>query len=124
MQALKASRDVAVSAWEKAVAATVVHYINYVLGDMDNADANDGSYSYADHTKHWAELKGFALGLQFNPRTPLNEGTRFTDFHNLVAERPALPGDAGFDAYRQDLLDARALMQEAYDFAQSDVENW
>jgi hypothetical protein len=124
MEALKATRDIAVSAWEKAVAATAVHYINDVLGDMDAADAGDGSYSYVDHTKHWAELKGFALGLQFNPRSPLNEGTRFVDFHDLVAERPALPGDADFDAYREHLLDARALMQEAYDFAQSDVENW
>jgi hypothetical protein len=124
MTALKATRDIAVSSWEKAVAATVVHYINDVLGDMDNADADLSTYSYLDHTKHWAELKAFALGLQFNPRSPLNEGTRFVDFHDLVAERPALPGDTGFDAYREDLLEARALMQDAYDFAQSDVENW
>lgn len=124
MEALKDQRDIAVAAWEKAIAATVVHYINDTLGDMDKADAADGSYSYLDHTKHWGELKGFALGLQFNPRSPLNEGTRFKDFHDLIGERPALPGDADFDAYRADLLEARDLMQAAYGFAQEDVENW
>lgn len=124
MDALKDQRDIAVGAWEKAVAATVVHYINDTLGDMDKADANDGSYSYLDHTKHWGELKGFALGLQFNPRSPLNQDNRFANFHDLIGERPALPGDAGFDTYRTALLDARDLMQEAYGFAQDDVENW
>ena len=34
------------------------------MTDYNNAD---GSYSYANHAKHWGELKGFALGLQFNP---------------------------------------------------------
>jgi hypothetical protein len=124
MAALKDQRDTAVGAWEKAVAATVVHYINDTLGDMDKADADDGSYSYLDHTKHWGELKGFALGLQFNPRSPLNEGTRFKEFHDLIGERPALLGDADFAAYRADLVTARGLMQEAYGFAQADVENW
>ncbi|SFR65281.1 protein of unknown function [Marinobacter daqiaonensis] len=123
MEALQEQRDIAVSAWEKALAATVVHYINDTLSDMDKAEANDG-YSYVDHTKHWAEMKAFALGLQFNPRSPLNEGTRFTDFHDLVGERPALPGDEGFAAYRDALLAARGLMQEAYDFSPEDVENW
>ncbi|WP_416396562.1 DUF4856 domain-containing protein [Allohahella sp. A8] len=124
MAVLKEQRDIAVSAWEKAIAATVVHYINDVLTDMDKADANDGSYSYAAHTKHWAELKGFALGLQFNPRSPLNNGTRFKAVHDLLGERPALPGGADFAAYRDALMAARALMQEAYGFSQADVENW
>lgn len=126
MEALKDQRDIAVGAWEKAIAATVVHYINDTLGDMDRSDANDGSYSYVDHTKHWGELKGFALGLQFNPRSPLNEGTLFKEFHDLIGERPVLTTatDADFEAYRDDLLEARGLMQEAYGFAQADVENW
>ncbi|WP_404364941.1 DUF4856 domain-containing protein [Marinobacter sp.] len=127
MQVLKAQRDLAVDAWEKAVAATVVHYINDTLGDMDKADADITSYSYLAHTKHWAEMKAFALGLQFNPRSPLNEGSRFADFHDLAGERPALPlpdADEAFAAYRDDLLAARDLMQEAYGFDQADVENW
>ena len=58
------------AAWEGAVAATVIHYINDVLDDMSKFGTAD--YSYANHAKHWGELKGFALGLQFNPWSPLH----------------------------------------------------
>ncbi|MDX1588908.1 MAG: DUF4856 domain-containing protein [Oleiphilaceae bacterium] len=131
LEELQGVRNQAVEAWENAIAATVVHYINDVLGDMDNADANDGSYSYIDHTKHWSELKGFALGLQFNPRSPLNASsdnqsfdTLFAEFHGLVSERPSLPGAQDFSTYRDDLISARTLMQNAYGFAEEDVLNW
>lgn len=130
LETLKGHRDQAVKAWEDAIAATVVHYINDVLQDMDNFVADNGTYSYIAHTKHWSEMKGFALGLQFNPRSPLNvtsEGataTRFEEFHNLVRERPSLPGDGDFDTYRDDLVEARALMQSAYGYAEIDVKNW
>lgn len=124
MEVLQEQRDIAVAAWEKAISATVVHYINDTLADMEKADIDDGSYSYLSHTKHWAEMKGFSLGLQFNPRSPMHEGTRLSDFNTLIGERPALPGDAGFADYRQALLDARDILQGAYGFAQSDVANW
>ena len=29
-------------------------------------------YDFYAHAKHWGELKGFALGLQFNPDSPLH----------------------------------------------------
>lgn len=117
-------RDIIVENWEKAISATVVHYINDVLADMDKFGTVD--YSYADHIKHWAEMKGFALGLQFNPRSPLNEGTLFADFHALVGERPVLPDAAAQDIsdYEQALLDARDLLESAYGFADADVANW
>ena len=135
MEALKEQRDLALDAWEKSVAATVVHYINDTLADMENWEndqANGSSdYSYIDHTKHFGELKGFALGLQFNPRSPLNEDGQFAAFHNLVGEKPVLPPEgstgttqAEFDAYKDDLIEARGIMQQAYDFAEADVENW
>lgn len=122
--ALATQRDIIVENWEKAISATVVHYINDVLADMDTFGTVD--YSYADHIKHWAEMKGFALGLQFNPRSPLNEGTLFADFHALVGERPVLPDAAAQDIsdYEQALLDARDLLESAYGFANADVVNW
>ena len=122
--ALATQRDIIVENWEKAISATVVHYINDVLADMDRFGTVD--YSYSDHIKHWAEMKGFALGLQFNPRSPLNEGTLFADFHALVGERPVLPDAASQDItdYRQALLDARDLLEAAYGFAEADVANW
>lgn len=130
MDALKSQRDRIVDNWEKAIAATVVHYINDTLGDMDDFGSDD--YSYPDHTKHFGEMKGFALGLQFNPRSPLHDDndddgtTDFEQFHDLVGQQPVLPDDdaAAIEDYGDALLDARELMQTAYGFDPADVENW
>lgn len=112
LDALKAHRDQAVLAWEKAIAATAVHYINDVLQDMN---AGDG-YVFLDHAKHWGELKGFALSLQFNPRSPVDDAD-FAMLHQLIGTAPALPGDPGFEQYKADLVAARAILGAAYGFA-------
>ena len=44
---LRAFRDTAVGAWEKAIAATVVHYINDTLADMASFGTDD--YDFLDH---------------------------------------------------------------------------
>ena len=103
-------RDMAIGAWEKAIAATVVHYINDVLQDMNAAE-----YVYANHAKHWGELKGFALSLQFN-RTSKVSDADFGTLQTLIGEGPALPGDAGFDAYKDDLRSARTILGTSYEF--------
>ncbi len=110
---LQGHRDQAIGAWEAAIAATVVHYINDVLGDMGAFDTAD--YSFEDHAKHWSEMKGFALGLQFNPRSPLSDA-QFAELHSYLGTAPALPGDADAADYAQGLLDARALLGSAYGF--------
>lgn len=121
--ALIDARDRAVAAWEKAISATVVHYVNEVLADMDASDAADDSYSFDDHAKHWSELKGFALGLQFNPRSAL-DAAEFAALHGHLGQAPALPGAASWQPYRQALLDARALLGTAYGFADANVQAW
>ncbi len=125
---LRVHRDAAEQAWEKAYAATVVHYVNDVLSHMENFGTE--AYSFLDHAKHWAEMKGFALGLQFNPRSPLHEsadeGTLFERMHALLGDAPVLATaeEAAISAYRADLLAARALLGDAYDFAEADVAAW
>ena len=109
---LQGHRDAAVDAWEKAIASTVVHYINDTLQDMNKLGADDGSYSFDDHAKHWSEMKGFALSFQFNPRSPMTDAD-FAAMHDLMGTAPALDNEA---ASRQALLDARALLQAAYGF--------
>lgn len=115
MEALKAERDKAVRAWENAIAATVVHYINETLQDMNKFGTND--YSFTDHAKHWSELKGFALSLQFNPRKQLSDA-EFAELHRLIGQAPVLPNaaQAEIEDYYQALLEARALMGEVYGF--------
>jgi hypothetical protein len=113
---LKAHRDQALLAWERAIAASVVHYINAVLADMAAMDTE--AYSFADHAKHWSEGKGFALAFQFNPRSPLSDAD-FATLHSLLGEGPALESaDAeARAAYADDLRAARQLLGETYGFA-------
>lgn len=115
MDELVSYRDEAILAWENAIAATVVHYINDTLQDMNTFDTAD--YSFADHAKHWGEMKGFALVLQFNPHSPLSDA-KFVEFHGLVGDAPVLhTADAGtISDYRDDLIAARTLLGDAYGY--------
>ncbi len=112
---LKAYRDQAVGAWEAAIGATVVHYVNDVLREMGELGTPD--YSFGDHAKAWSELKGFALSFQFNPRSPLSDDD-FAELHDLLGTAPVL-GDASpaeLDQYRADLRAARQLVGDAFGF--------
>ena len=75
--ALQAQIQIASLTWEKCIAATVVHYINDVRGDMDSF--SDGKFAdlsnFTNLAKHWGEMKGFALGLQFSPKSPFRDGS-------------------------------------------------
>lgn len=117
---LEAERDVAVANWEMAIAATIVHYLNQVIRHMDRFGAP--SYKFLDHAKHWSEAKGFALGLQFNPRKKLTDA-QLAQLHALLGDAPVLPTapQAQIDAYRDALLQARAILKDAYGFADANV---
>jgi hypothetical protein len=114
-------RDTAVLTWEKAIAATVVHYINDVDADLDKIGTDD--FSYSTTAKHWSEMKGFALGLQFNKATPLSDAD-FITVHTMFGDMPVLTGEAEVAAYRADLLMARDLLQVAYEFDAENAANW
>ena len=116
---LEGYRDTAILAWEKAIAATVIHYINDTIGDMDSGD----DYDFETHAKHWSEMKGFALSFQFNPRSPVSDEV-FAQVHTLFGTAPALPGAENFMEYRTGLLEARSLLAAAYEFETADVETW
>lgn len=117
---LRGYRDQAVDAWEQAIAATVVHYINEVLQDMEAAGTSD--YDYADHAKHWSELKGFALSFQFNPHSPLSDAQR-AQLYAGIGDRPVLPSatPAEQQAYAQALREARTLLGSVHDFDPSNM---
>lgn len=120
---LKGYRDQWERAWEKAYAATAIHYINEVLGDMDKFGSDD--YTFLDHAKHWSELKGFALSFQFNPRSPLSDAD-FDQLHSLIADAPTLSDapEAEITAYKDKLTQARELLKKAYAFDDANVQAW
>ena len=120
MDELVAERDKAVAAWEKLVAANVVHYLNEVLKDMNRFEAED--YDFLGHAGHWAEAKAFALGLQFNPRKALSD-EQFAELHQLLGVAPVLETATNpqIDNYKADLVAARAIIAEAYDFDAANI---
>lgn len=123
LAALGAQRDIIVSTWEKAYAATAIQYINEVLNDMDAIGTL--VYSFADHAKHWSELKGFALSFQFNPRSPMSESD-FASVHAAIGDAPVGASVTPVDdaTYRMQLLEARSLIGDAYDFDEANVLGW
>ncbi|MGK0440458.1 MAG: hypothetical protein ACJA0N_000247 [Pseudohongiellaceae bacterium] len=127
--------------WEKCVSATVVHYINDVIADMGGFTGGQfaDKANFTDLAKHWSELKGFAIGLQFNPNSPFRTDTvSGIDVDSLktvlsnIGDAPVL-GDGtqagiafpgGTAQYITDLQEARFILQTAYDFDPDNVAGW
>lgn len=121
LNALKAQVKVAVDSWEMAIVATVVHYINETHADLGKLAASSADFSYSDLAKHWSEMKGFALGLQFNPGKALTDA-QFEQLHTLMGDMPVLNGDVA--GYQNSLLEARAILADAYGIAADNAANW
>lgn len=115
---LRPFAEQAARAWEDTIAATVVHYINEVLGDMAAFDGAD--YAFLAHAKHWSELKGFALSLQFNPGGRLTD-EQFAELHQHIGVAPVLPGQNGANEYAAGLRQARSLIQDSFGFADDNM---
>lgn len=111
-------------AWEKSIVGTVIHYINDSLKDLN--EMKDGTYSAAkfeELAKHWSEMKGFALNMQFNPVSPLTDA-QFAEVHALMGIKPVLGTAAEIEAYSADLIKARNILRDAYGFTESVAANW
>ncbi len=114
---------VALANWEKAVAATVVHYINDVIADYALMGVST-DYSEEKLAKHWSEMKGFALGLQFSPASvSVISMADLKSIHADFTEAPVLTVDAKA-AYVAQLNNARDTLQAAYAFDADNVANW
>jgi hypothetical protein len=143
--ALQAQIKIAAVTWEKCIAATAVHYINDVSADM--ADFSNGAFAdrsnFVNLAKHWAELKGFALGLQFSALSPFRDGSTgksITDLKralDLMGDAPMMPdgsqngqpttaasADDAIAGYLSDLQEARTILSEAYGFNPDAVAIW
>lgn len=118
-------------AWEQAIVATSIHYINDVLnnddGDIDDIASGDYTqeqfYAFA---KHWSEMKGFALNIQFNPVSPLvnvdrelNTGSpsaQLVKLNELMGNAPVISGADAVQKYKDGLKEARNILRDAYDW--------
>lgn len=124
MAALEEHALLAVGTWEMAVAATVIHYINNINGDLGAVGSD--AYSFDDYAKHWGEAKGFALWFQFNPHSLMTHGD-FTELHDLLGQTAPgyVPEGAGNQVtYINDLMAARDLICTTYAFEADNCSNW
>ena len=137
--ALDAAATTAGLTMEKCQAATVVHYINDVIADYADVDSVTAEYAdigtFTNLTKHWAEMKGFALGLQFAGFSPFVDAAVRSDLTTILTKMGDHPVIAdgtqggvvyvgGITQYIADLTDARDLLEAAYGFDSENVANW
>lgn len=119
-------RDIIVRTWEQLVAANVVHYINDTIADLENVtEGQMNARDNEDLNEHWAEGKGFAFALQFNPfRTITN--AQLEQLHSLIGDVPpyALPGTAASQDAIDDLNEVKALLQSVYGFSAANMAAW
>ncbi len=122
----------AAQVWEQCIAATVVHYINDTNADLQAFIDGQGKFAdvaaYRDLAKHWSEMKGFALGLQFNPESPFHKNEETWKVYQSILDgmghEPDFSSATAAEAYKAKLTAARELMQNAYHFDASDVADW
>ena len=126
-----AQRDIIVNTWEKVIAATVIHYITDSAADMAAlypADSTAGPLSplVADLNKHWGEMRGFTIALQYNDFALISDAD-LEEVSLAMGTSPVYPEDGytEFYAYHGALLSTiRDTFQEAYGFSDEDVAGW
>ncbi|SET00889.1 DUF4856 domain-containing protein [Thalassotalea agarivorans] len=120
MEELVGYRDAVSKGWERAIATTVVHYINDTIADLENLGTDD--FNLEDTAKHFSEMKGFALGLQFNPYSEISDAD-FDEIHRLMDVSPDLDTTT-VATYIEDLKTARTMIATSLSLDEENVLNW
>ena len=120
---ISAHRQTAAEGMEKVIAATVVHYINDTLSDM--SELGTAEENRANLNKHWAEMKGYTVALQYNPFRLITDG-QLTELHGIMGEAPIYdePGSNGYKTQVANYERAKAVLQTAYGFSNDNMANW
>ena len=97
--------------WEKVIAANIVHYINDVISDIETSDD--------DMNKHWAEMRAFAVCLQFNYNKMISD----SDLSSMVASMGDVP-PTDTNGYATTLGTIKDMLGTTYGFTANDLANW
>lgn len=116
--------------WEEIFAANIIHYINATIADLATYETSASDANLAKLAKHWSELKGFALAIQFNPEaTSKLSNQDLKDLNNFIGQQPVLPNQPMVAAviseqtYTEKLESARDLLKTKFGF-EGDVTQW
>lgn len=130
---IQAYSVVALSQWEKLMAANTIHYINKTILDYEKYEK--GQFKFHDLAKHFSEMKGFAMAFQFNPLSPLSKDL-FVKIHRLMGDHPYVPQGSQeqikqrSQKYIDNLKDVRDRLSKAMGFTADNgytdevLENW
>ena len=120
---IAAQRELAANGMEKVIAATVVHYINDTLSDM--AALGTADENRVNLNKHWAEMKGFTVALQYSPFRLIGQG-QLEELHGIMGQAPSYeaPGSDAYDGIVSSYMRAKDVLQEAYGFSADNMANW
>ena len=116
-------RELAANGMEKVIAATVVHYINDTLNDM--AALGTDNENRGNLNKHWAEMKGYTVALQYNPFGLIDEG-QLRQLHGIMGQAPSYhaPGSEAYDTTVADFQRAKEILQGVYGFSSANMDSW
>ena len=116
-------RRLAANGMEKVIAATVVHYVNDTLSDMSELGTNEENR--VNLNKHWAEMKGFTVALQYNPFKLIGDG-QLRELHGIMGQAPSYdaPGTPAYDTTVRNYNRAKDVLQAAYGFSAANMANW
>lgn len=123
VEEISAHRQAAAEGMEKVIAATVVHYINDTLSDMSQLGTADENI--ANLNKHWAEMKGYTVALQYNPFKLISDG-QLRELHGIMGEAPQYdpPGSSEYEKQVSYYERAKVVLQTAYGFSSENMKNW
>ena len=117
--------ETALQAWEATVAVNVIHYINSMEGNLEDASGSlegpQGDNSGDVGEDAWGEAKAFAWNLQFYS-DELSE-SELSTLHELIGNDPPY-GELTADEYATDLEEATQILADAYGFNDSNVQAW
>jgi hypothetical protein len=120
---ISAQRQLVAEGMEKVIAATVVHYINDTLSDM--ADLGTADENRTGLNKHWAEMKGFTVALQYNPFRLIG-AAQLDELHAGMGRTPlyAAPGSVEYEERVADLIQAKQVLRQVYGFSDTNMAGW
>ncbi len=111
---IQAQRDLVVNNWEKLVAASVIGYVNSVIGKIA-----PGSTASVYHS--WAEMRAFAMALQYNSYMQI----QMSDLEAIITDMGnAPPAPADYENYTTKLQGIKTKLQAAYNFADANMAAW
>ncbi len=120
--------DDARAAWEKVVAANVVHYLNSMESDLSGLADDEtiteealGPDATAELNEHWGEAKPFAWALQYNADKEISD-SQLETLHGELGGAPPY-GETKADAVAA-INAAKDVLQNAYDFDDSNMADW